>query len=311
MAGSKRKFRLKFLFQEFDLTAGGFTIGRSPSCNLTLEDPLVSRRHASITTHDTHAVIDDLGSRNGTLVNGEPVFDAHRLTHSDKIRIGTHELIFVEEKRYSARKVTLGDATVICPGCGMPFSRDEAQCPSCGNLLIPDNVCTHCRVPASAEALYCSKCGNPLRRDDSTIPVELGGDAAGWTSQLIDEVIEKALSVKRFEQAARLLDGKIREFDKEWNEGTADRDALIALAEFNLAIAQGLRDSKRLLWVIDRFRRFQEQMPESLLEQLEKAAAGWYDIGPDLESYAKAIETGAQGGAGYIARLKEMISKPR
>ena len=170
-----RKFRLKFLFQEFDLAPGEFIIGRSPACNLTLEDPLVSRRHVKMTTGDDKVLLDDLGSRNGTLVNGEPVFDNYRLSHSDRIRIGTHDLVFVEAKRFSPMKQTMSALQVTCPSCGAPFPKDEPKCPACGALFVPDNVCLHCRTIAPDEALFCPKCGVALRRDDSTIPVQLGG----------------------------------------------------------------------------------------------------------------------------------------
>ena len=73
MPDSKYKFRLKFLLQEIDLFEGVFLIGRSPSCNLTLKDPLVSRRHARITIFENHALLDDLGSRNGTKVDDRTV----------------------------------------------------------------------------------------------------------------------------------------------------------------------------------------------------------------------------------------------
>ena len=75
MLKKKKKYRLKILFQEIDLEPGEFIIGRSSSCNLTLEDPLVSRRHVMINISDSRATICDLGSRNGTLLNGEPVFE--------------------------------------------------------------------------------------------------------------------------------------------------------------------------------------------------------------------------------------------
>ncbi|MCP4674984.1 MAG: FHA domain-containing protein [Deltaproteobacteria bacterium] len=315
MDKKQRKFRLKLLFQEFDLTPGGFSIGRSPSCNLTLEDPLVSRQHARISIFDNHATIDDLGSRNGTLVNGEPVFDDHRLTHSDQIRIGSHDLVFIEVRRFSPMMQTLSDTTVACPGCGAPFPSDEAQCPTCGSLLVPDNVCLNCRTPTTADALYCSKCGAPLRRDDSTIPVELGGDAAGWTSQLINEVIEKALSVERYEQAARLVDGKTREFDKKPTQNAIDLDTLVELCGFNLDVARGLRDSKRLLWGLRHFSKHAEPMPESLLEHLEKAATGWYDIGADLQGYLKALESSSKEetpeSSSVMKLLKDMIDRTR
>ena len=76
------RYRLRFVLQELDLPQGGTIIGRSLDCHLTLEDPLVSRRHARIVVDEAGARIEDMGSRNGVRVNGavihEPVRSAKR-----------------------------------------------------------------------------------------------------------------------------------------------------------------------------------------------------------------------------------------
>ena len=51
----------------------GFKIGRDESCEIHIDDPMISRRHAEVSLVDGHWWIADLGSRNGTLVDGERV----------------------------------------------------------------------------------------------------------------------------------------------------------------------------------------------------------------------------------------------
>jgi len=53
--------------------AGAFRIGRDEACELFLDDPMISRRHAEVSHADGHWWIADLGSRNGTLVDGERI----------------------------------------------------------------------------------------------------------------------------------------------------------------------------------------------------------------------------------------------
>ena len=48
-------------------------LGRGPVCDITLTDATVSRRHAALSYRDGHWVVADLGSRNGTWVNGTRV----------------------------------------------------------------------------------------------------------------------------------------------------------------------------------------------------------------------------------------------
>jgi pSer/pThr/pTyr-binding forkhead associated (FHA) protein len=71
---------------------GDTIIGRDPACDLVLSDVTVSRRHASVRQDGNTVVISDLGSSNGTFVNGEPVADATRVEAGDSIRLGAAEL---------------------------------------------------------------------------------------------------------------------------------------------------------------------------------------------------------------------------
>lgn len=74
--------------------AGAVTsIGRSKECDVTLDDASVSRRHAEVHLEDGHAWILDLGSTNGTEVNGARA-QRTQLAHGDRIVIGQTELRF-------------------------------------------------------------------------------------------------------------------------------------------------------------------------------------------------------------------------
>jgi pSer/pThr/pTyr-binding forkhead associated (FHA) protein len=68
-------------------------VGRAPTADLRIDDPRVSRLHARIEMRDDGVYLEDLGSRNGTLVNGVPSAGG-RLTAGDDIRIGAASLIF-------------------------------------------------------------------------------------------------------------------------------------------------------------------------------------------------------------------------
>jgi CheY-like chemotaxis protein len=65
-----------------------YLIGRSSECDLHLFDPALSRRHCRLEWRDDHLMVEDLGSRNGTLVNGEKVLEPRVLAEGDMLRIG-------------------------------------------------------------------------------------------------------------------------------------------------------------------------------------------------------------------------------
>ncbi len=69
------------------------TIGRLPECAIALEDPNVSRRHAQVRRDGDAVVVVDLGSTNGTKVNGVAIRE-RRLSAGDKITVGTTTLRF-------------------------------------------------------------------------------------------------------------------------------------------------------------------------------------------------------------------------
>ena len=72
---------------------GGLTIGRDPRSGMALTDDKVSANHAQIRKTNGEYVIYDLGSTNGTYVNGQRV-SQHVLRDGDEIRVGDTELVF-------------------------------------------------------------------------------------------------------------------------------------------------------------------------------------------------------------------------
>jgi hypothetical protein len=67
-------------------------IGRDRRAQLTLSDRAVSRRHAEVRLSDRGAVVRDLGSRNGTFLNGRPITGAVVLVAGDRLRLGDSEI---------------------------------------------------------------------------------------------------------------------------------------------------------------------------------------------------------------------------
>jgi pSer/pThr/pTyr-binding forkhead associated (FHA) protein len=72
-------------------------VGRDPACEISeLNDPLLSRRHAAFTATAREAMVRDLGSRNGILVNGAKAAQAV-LRHGDVVQIGHLQVRYVDE----------------------------------------------------------------------------------------------------------------------------------------------------------------------------------------------------------------------
>ncbi|MFZ6770740.1 FHA domain-containing protein [Undibacterium sp. Di26W] len=83
--------------QELTISKSRLTIGRRPSNDVVIDHLTVSGQHAAVDTSSNGSFVLDLGSTNGTMVNGQPV-KKHLLQHDDVIDIGKYKLRFQVEK---------------------------------------------------------------------------------------------------------------------------------------------------------------------------------------------------------------------
>jgi pSer/pThr/pTyr-binding forkhead associated (FHA) protein len=79
----------------FTLKADRTSVGKAPENDIPLtEDPTASHLHALLEQFPAGWCVTDLGSSNGTWVNGERIWSSRRLRHGDEIRLGQTRLIF-------------------------------------------------------------------------------------------------------------------------------------------------------------------------------------------------------------------------
>ena len=79
----------------FDIGAAPVTIGRQDQCDVQVKGTWVSRQHTRIAWSGTEYVVEDLGSTNGTFVNGERISGPRALKSGDLLQLGTKvELVF-------------------------------------------------------------------------------------------------------------------------------------------------------------------------------------------------------------------------
>jgi predicted component of type VI protein secretion system len=172
------RFRLRYLHHDLELSEGQFAVGRSAGCQLSLDDPLVSRRHALLVVSKDGVTIEDLQSRNGVIVNGQRITGRAPVRPGDKIVIGSQELTLLEGRESTGR---------------------ETASHQVGKRTLP-------KLPAAIEV---------AERGSSVPPVEapVGSDPDAEPSMvrradafnLLGGVAEKALAMGRADEAERLL----------------------------------------------------------------------------------------------------------
>jgi predicted component of type VI protein secretion system len=110
-------------------------IGRDEASNdIILYDARVSRIHARLVKRQERLVIQDLGSRIGTTVNGQTIEGERQLSSGDQIGIGstTLRLQLIDWEYGESPDATIGLTGIRCAGCKKLVVSGLVVCPSCG-----------------------------------------------------------------------------------------------------------------------------------------------------------------------------------
>ena len=100
------------LIKEFTLSKERTTIGRKPHNDIQIDNLAVSGEHAIIMTILNDSFLEDLGSTNGTLVNGQPV-KKHFLQSNDTVEIGKYKLKYMNEAPASMNQAEFEKTMVL------------------------------------------------------------------------------------------------------------------------------------------------------------------------------------------------------
>jgi sigma-B regulation protein RsbU (phosphoserine phosphatase) len=120
------------LFSPFrqPLEGQSVSIGRASDCTIPIKDRYLSRKHAEIVSVDAGWMLKDLGSANGTYLNGTRVERDEILKTGDRIRLGDTEIVFETSDRSTDRFIAVGEAAAS-PTIAIPIhdisDRPEAQ----------------------------------------------------------------------------------------------------------------------------------------------------------------------------------------
>jgi ABC transport system ATP-binding/permease protein len=87
------------------------TLGRDPQSELVLDHPMISWRHARLTRSADNFIVEDLGSTNGTFVNGNRISGAVSVKPGDRIGLGSYTFVFTASGRVEQRDYR-GNATI-------------------------------------------------------------------------------------------------------------------------------------------------------------------------------------------------------
>lgn len=274
------RYRLRFLLQEFDLPGPVVELGRGPECHVTVEDPLISRRHAQITIEDGEPQIEDLGSRNGVRINGRLIQGKSPLTHADRIRLGTQEMVFIVADERSTSTRTTGYLS-LCGSCGKPYPEQAKACPHCGAMA----------------------------RDDDTLSGVALEPRQTFTFQLLGQVIERAIQAGRGDEADRILQRAAGELGERLDRGDRlDGGQLATMSGYAVDLARLQGTDKWLRWMFELHRRQQILPAAALVDRLERLEGSL--VAPAAREFTEWVHQqatkGPSGDPSVLRRLDQI-----
>jgi hypothetical protein len=264
------RFRLRHQGSDLELPATGpFVIGRSSTCNLALDDALVSRRHAVLEVRSGAVHVEDLGSRNGVLVNGARIEGTRKLSHLDRVTIGANDLVVVHVS---------DEVGVRCDACGAAGAQPGGRCVRCGAPVGRGLNATL----AGGQAIDMSTLTDAKSDEEPTV-----------VGSLLASIADKALALGRYDEAERVLSRVLVEVLARVQRGESISPGRLAEATtYALKLADGARKSAWIDWVFE-----------------VHGAAGTLISAPDIEKLHEIVRRLKYTNAGALRRYLERVAQ--
>jgi hypothetical protein len=248
-------FRIRYLAHDLELPNGDFVVGRGPECQLAVDDPLVSRKHAVLRVSGSSVLAQDLGSRNGVLVNGARIEGPRELVPGDKIRIGNQEIIIY--KTDEPRSSPLGD------------EEHRRAMQTIGGMNVSE-------IHASIEAAAIDS------KVDPNIQISRSETSRRFQSvRLLCGVADKALAMGRADEAERILSSLLQGILKRSKMGQQPKGGVAEYAALYAArLAAATTKGMWIDYVFDLYSSVQAPLPSAVIDEIYTVVrkAKGYDI---------------------------------
>ncbi|RYE88608.1 MAG: FHA domain-containing protein [Myxococcales bacterium] len=253
--GATLSFRLRYLHHNLELAPGQFVIGRSTDCQLSLDDPLVSRRHAKITIQADGVFVEDLGSRNGVLVDGVRIEGRRRVTDGNRITIGSQDMTLLEGQRERATTMSAVPSSLVTfVGEGTLSGLERGP-------VLTSGFASSVAVPPAA--VPTSPSPEPPLEDQSR---------RNDTFKLLGGVADKAIAMGRAEDAERLLQAVLNQvMDNARQRRISDPATIEQAARFAARLASSTSKTSWFDYVIELYALEEKVMPAAVVDELHLA----------------------------------------
>jgi pSer/pThr/pTyr-binding forkhead associated (FHA) protein len=150
-----------------DLTTAETQIGKGPRNDIVIADPAVSTAHAMVRLEGSGYAISDIGSRNGTYVNGDRVADSRQLSHGDVIGIGLSKLTFRLSDHSETGAIEVADVVAARAAAPPPLTEDSLALALVSSGLVAKKDVDRLRTDAKGRRIYRALVEEKVASEDS------------------------------------------------------------------------------------------------------------------------------------------------
>jgi pSer/pThr/pTyr-binding forkhead associated (FHA) protein len=228
------RFWLEHGARRIDLRQGALLIGRSSSCQIALDDALVSRRHAQLNVTFDGVTIEDFGSVNGVYVKGKRIAGTAPLLDGDQLQIGTQVFVF--------------HAT---PESGQPRPRPRLNAETLRGIEAP---------APSVQAL------NLMHQEGEAT-------FSAHTLDLLGGVVDKVLALGRGDEAEKVLSMTLANLlsDVRTRGGTALPHVYEKAANYAVKLAEVTGKGRWIDYAIELYAALRRPLPTATVDQFYSA----------------------------------------
>ena len=146
------------LARQFYVLSGNTIVGRGSECDLIIESELLSRRHAEMTIDNDRLHVVDLGSANGTFLNGIKIEEAYAVP-GDELRFDLQSFIVVGPSPPASRGAVLEDYTELRASTGDETVVAVPEDPDATQIMIAEDFATEFLSVAPPQAFLIEQAG--------------------------------------------------------------------------------------------------------------------------------------------------------
>lgn len=288
-SGEARHYSLVYRDREIPLARGEFVIGRSRSCDLVVQDMLVSRRHARLLVSKDALFVEDLGTPNGVYVNEMPVAGAVPLRDGDRLLVGTQEISVSASPDISDRETAPPPANV---GPRPPAPLTEREMP----IVEPSPPPQPVEVSSSHPGFDGEETQRTEKQDGLLVMARLA---------------DRMISMGRKEAAVRLLDEHFLEIASKARQGRViPPDVLETVGYYGMKLADFTRDGKWADLALEIHTLARRPLPLKAIDLLEADVVKLPSFDPTrLSEYQRALHDGLPQLSPAERALVERISQ--